>query len=144
MNAKRFAQPQKAVRKLAFGAGSVEPNATRATPASGGAPGASGDVEPPEPSHRRSLRGYAAKETGRARRSAKPVGAGEFASMPEDDRAAGFEPLLTAESVATILNISLRQTRRLIADGALPVVRIGRAVRVRPDDLRKLIQAERQ
>ena len=39
-------------------------------------------------------------------------------------------PLLTAAEVAALLQVSLRTVRRLIADGSLPVVRIGRSVRV--------------
>jgi excisionase family DNA binding protein len=51
-------------------------------------------------------------------------------------------PLLTAAEVARILNISIRQVRRLIKDGKLPIVRVGRAVRIRPESLDKLIDGE--
>lgn len=43
--------------------------------------------------------------------------------MPEPD-------YLTAAEAATRLGISLRTTRRRIADGSLPSVRLGRAVRI--------------
>jgi len=51
------------------------------------------------------------------------------------------EPLLTVGDTADILRLSSRQVRRLIADGCLPVVRIGRVIRVRPEDLRHLLKA---
>ena len=41
--------------------------------------------------------------------------------------------LLTVAEAAKILNVSLRTVRRLISDGRLAVVRIGRLVRVRPE-----------
>ena len=43
--------------------------------------------------------------------------------------------LLTVKQVARRLNLSQRTVRRLIATGVLPVVRIGRLVRIRPMDL---------
>jgi excisionase family DNA binding protein len=46
-----------------------------------------------------------------------------MSSMPEPD-------YLTATEAAARLGISLRTTRRRIADGSLPSVRIGRAVRI--------------
>jgi excisionase family DNA binding protein len=49
-------------------------------------------------------------------------------------------PLLTAAEVAKRLNIGLRSVRRMIAEGRLPVVRLGRMVRVRPETLETLIQ----
>lgn len=49
------------------------------------------------------------------------------------------EPLLTVDETAAILRLSTRQIRRLIASGALTVVRIGKSVRVRPEDLRRLL-----
>ena len=44
-------------------------------------------------------------------------------------------PLLTVKEVATILRVSERTVRRLIAEGKLGVVRIGRSVRVKHDVL---------
>ena len=51
----------------------------------------------------------------------------------------GFERLLTAAEAAAILSVSLRQVRRWITEGRLPVMRVGRAVRIRPEDLRTFI-----
>ena len=51
-------------------------------------------------------------------------------------------PLLTVEQVAGILNLSVRTVRRLVKDNKLPIVRIGRAVRVRPEVLAALIRGE--
>ena len=50
-----------------------------------------------------------------------------------------LERLLTVDDVADVLQVSTRQVRRLTASGALPVVRIGKAVRVRPAALAALI-----
>ena len=47
--------------------------------------------------------------------------------------------LFTPAEVAEILNMSLRSVRRLIADGTLPVKRMGRAVRIRPEALAAMI-----
>ena len=47
--------------------------------------------------------------------------------------------LLTAAEVARILNISLRSVRRLIKDGKLPIVHVGRSVRIRPEALEAFI-----
>lgn len=54
------------------------------------------------------------------------------------------EPLLSVEETAAILRLSTRHLRRLIARRELPVVRIGRAVRVQPADLRALLQSNGQ
>ena len=43
--------------------------------------------------------------------------------------------LLKAEDIASILNISLGFAYQLMKRGAVPTVRLGRAVRVRPSDL---------
>jgi excisionase family DNA binding protein len=50
--------------------------------------------------------------------------------------------LLTAKEAATHLSLSLRSIRRMIADGRLPIVRIGRSVRIRPEMLAALIEGE--
>ena len=47
--------------------------------------------------------------------------------------------LLTAQEVADQLNVSLRTVRRLIAQKKLAIVRIGKAVRIRPEALASLI-----
>ncbi len=46
------------------------------------------------------------------------------------EQTAGRLSLMTAHEVATLLQVSVRTVRRLIADGTLPVVRIGRSVRI--------------
>ena len=52
--------------------------------------------------------------------------------------------LLTVAQAAEALALSERSTRSLIAEGALPVIRVGaRAVRVHPDDLRRFIEERR-
>jgi excisionase family DNA binding protein len=51
-------------------------------------------------------------------------------------------PLLTAAEVAEILNISLRSVRRMLADGRLSFVRIGRSVRIRPEALEAMIEVK--
>lgn len=48
--------------------------------------------------------------------------------------------LWTFDDGAAELGISTRQLRRLVASGELPVVRIGRAARLDPDDIDALIQ----
>ena len=49
------------------------------------------------------------------------------------------EPLLTVADVARALRLSVRSVRRIVAEDQLPIVRIGRAVRVRREDLRSFI-----
>jgi excisionase family DNA binding protein len=63
--------------------------------------------------------------------------------MP-DDKLARAAPahLLTAAEVAEILNISLRSVRRMIKNGTLPIVRIGRLVRIQLEALAALIGKE--
>jgi excisionase family DNA binding protein len=52
----------------------------------------------------------------------------------------GQRALLTAQDVAQALNVSERSVRRWIATGELPVVRLGRTVRIRPQALDALIE----
>jgi excisionase family DNA binding protein len=52
--------------------------------------------------------------------------------------------LLTVDAVAEHLGSSTRHVRRLIERGLLPVHRLGRLVRVSPDDLARLIAASRE
>ena len=49
-------------------------------------------------------------------------------------------PLETIPETAENLNVSERTVWRLIADGDLPVVRFGGAVRVRPEDREAFIR----
>ena len=53
------------------------------------------------------------------------------------------ESLLTIEQTAKILNTSDKTVRRRIAARDLPVIRDGRIVRVRPQDLRAYIALRR-
>lgn len=53
----------------------------------------------------------------------------------------GIDPLLTAAETAEVLRVSLRSVRRWIADGAIPVVRLGRKVLIRRSDLRSAIRS---
>jgi excisionase family DNA binding protein len=50
--------------------------------------------------------------------------------------------LLTANEAADTLHVSLRTVRRLIANKKLPIVRVGRAVRIRPEVLAALIEGK--
>ena len=50
--------------------------------------------------------------------------------------------LLTVQEAAELLQPSIRQLRRLIADGRLEVTHIGRRTRVRPDVIAALILGE--
>ena len=53
------------------------------------------------------------------------------------------ERLLKAVDVARILNISRALSYRLLDSGRIPAVRINRAVRVKPSDLKLFIEAQR-
>jgi excisionase family DNA binding protein len=91
----------------------------------------------------------------RSHRSPAIAGTDQRSSLPdtplsvaETERAPNHSPdnhhpllerLLTIDDVADVLQLSTRQVRRLTASRALPVVRIGRAVRVRPAALAALI-----
>ena len=47
--------------------------------------------------------------------------------------------LVTVAEAAELLHVSVRQLRRLIADGRLPATRVGRTVRLRPEALAALL-----
>lgn len=47
--------------------------------------------------------------------------------------------LLTGNDVAEILNISRTHAYKLIRDGVIPSIPLGRCVRVRPEDLARFI-----
>lgn len=55
-----------------------------------------------------------------------------------------IEPLLTPDEVAQVLKTSVKTVYRRIKSGALPAIRDGRVVRIRPADLRLYIAARRQ
>ena len=48
--------------------------------------------------------------------------------------------LLTAAEVAKMLSVSLRSVRRLIKDKKLPIVNVGRSVRIRPEALEAFLE----
>ena len=52
-----------------------------------------------------------------------------------------IEKLYRSLDIAIILNISRALAYRLLAEGAIPSIRFGRTVRVRPEDLEKFISA---
>jgi excisionase family DNA binding protein len=53
---------------------------------------------------------------------------------------AGVDPLLTYRQAAKVLGVTERTVWTLVHDGALPVVRFGRNVRIDPVDLREFIE----
>ena len=60
-----------------------------------------------------------------------------------DPKADPIEPLLTVAEAAGILKCSLKTIRRRIDGGDLAVVRDGKLIRVRPEDLRRYITSRR-
>ena len=52
--------------------------------------------------------------------------------------------LLNAQEVAAALNMGLSTIYMLVERGELPSVRIGRSVRIRPEDLEKFIESKAQ
>jgi len=50
--------------------------------------------------------------------------------------------LLTGEDVAKVLNVSLSFAYQLMRRGEIPTVRLGRSVRVRPEDLYAFIERQ--
>lgn len=61
----------------------------------------------------------------------------QISTLIEDER------LLKAVDVAKILNISRAFSYRLLESGKIPCVRINRAVRVKPSDLKRFVEAQR-
>ena len=51
-----------------------------------------------------------------------------------------MQKLLRSEEVAEILNVSKAKAYKLMAEGRLPVLRLGRSVRVRPVDLEEFVE----
>lgn len=51
-------------------------------------------------------------------------------------------PLLTVAEVAELFRVSSMTVYRLIRNGELPAVRVGRSYRVREDDLQAYLQAQ--
>lgn len=52
-------------------------------------------------------------------------------------------PLYTIDEAAQIANVGRRTLLRRIAEGALPVIRLGGATRIHPDDLAAYFAAHR-
>jgi excisionase family DNA binding protein len=52
-----------------------------------------------------------------------------------------MDRLLTGDEVARILNVSRAFAYQLLQRGEIATVRLGRAVRVRPEDLQRFIEA---
>jgi excisionase family DNA binding protein len=52
--------------------------------------------------------------------------------------------LLNAQDVATALKMGLSTVYQLVVRGELPSIRIGRSVRIRPEDLEKFIESKAQ
>lgn len=57
----------------------------------------------------------------------------ELSDWPER-RTQELNPLLTVKRAAYLASVSEATIRRAIREGRLPSVRIGRSVRIRPDD----------
>jgi excisionase family DNA binding protein len=54
-----------------------------------------------------------------------------------------LRPLLNRPAVATALAVSLRTVDTLIANGSLRVVRLGKSVRIRQEDIEALLEGAR-
>jgi excisionase family DNA binding protein len=63
--------------------------------------------------------------------------------MKADDQTDRMEPLMTAETVAEKLSISLSMVYKLRRSGALPSVQVGAVHRFHPDDVRAFMRGER-
>jgi excisionase family DNA binding protein len=50
--------------------------------------------------------------------------------------------LMTAKEVAELLQLSVRQIRRLIAHGQLEAISVGRSARIRPEALASLLDQQ--
>ena len=61
-------------------------------------------------------------------------------SQKKDIRPPAYERLMTAAEAADILNVSIRSVRRLIDDGKIGAIRIGRAVRIHPSVIASRIE----
>jgi len=59
----------------------------------------------------------------------------DFPRPAANPAGASTRPLLTVERAAFLASVSEATIRRAIRDGRLTSVRIGRAVRIRPEDL---------
>ena len=64
-------------------------------------------------------------------------------SHPDRDNVRGLKRLLRPQEVAEIIGSSTRTVHRRIKSGEIPAVRIGRLVRIHPDDLVRYIELSR-
>ena len=65
----------------------------------------------------------------------------EYQVNDDQENALKISPLLKAKDVAEILKISRAMAYNLMQRGEIPTVRIGKARRVRPEDLIKYIES---
>lgn len=72
-------------------------------------------------------------KTPKATSYPKPIGEAEALPPLDPNR------LLKPQEAADRLTVSLSTLRRLIKDGRLPVVRVGHAIRIRPQDLEEFL-----
>ncbi len=63
--------------------------------------------------------------------------------MAQADSPLSIAGLLTRTEAAELLKVSPRTLHRLSNAGTLPIVRIGRQVRIHPDDLARFIEKAR-
>ena len=63
--------------------------------------------------------------------------------MKRDDQTNNMEPLMTAETVAEKLSVSLSMVYKLRRSGALPSVQVGALYRFHPDDVRSFMRGDR-
>jgi excisionase family DNA binding protein len=65
----------------------------------------------------------------------------EFQVSDVQEKDLRFSPLLKAKDVAEILKVSRAMAYNLMQRGEIPTIRIGKARRVRPEDLIKYIES---
>jgi excisionase family DNA binding protein len=65
----------------------------------------------------------------------------EYQDNDDQENVLKISPLLKAKDVAEILKISRAMAYNLMQRGEIPTVRIGKARRVRPEDLIKYIES---
>jgi excisionase family DNA binding protein len=63
--------------------------------------------------------------------------------MQQDGTQNAMEPLMTAETVAEKLSVSLSMIYKLRRAGALPSVQVGALYRFHPDDVRAFMRGEK-
>jgi excisionase family DNA binding protein len=71
-------------------------------------------------------------------RKSRPRSTDAALSIPQDRRSGD---LMTVPETASRLRVSTKTVRRVIARGELHAVRIGRAIRIHPEEIERLIKA---